>query len=194
MPSQITESYRKHNNHNDKFIEYRKRMFIGFRYSIIGWLITGLLQIPFSLFKELDFVFGTLIYATTSLAGFFTLVFLYYLLCLLFHWVKMKYYFLCLWLAILKTLKTWWMYIAIFVLLYFDLSFSILYLCVYVLGTKLYNYIDTTKRASEISFLNAKLRENKTAYLFMLYTQMIAIWGGAILFLISIYISLFYLN
>lgn len=106
----------------------------------------------------------------------------------------MKYYFLCLWLAILKTLKTWWMYIAIFILLYFDLSFSILYLCVYVLGTKLYNYIDTTKRASEISFLNAKLRENKTAYLFMLYTQMIAIWGGAILFLISIYISLFYLN
>jgi hypothetical protein len=103
----------------------------------------------------------------------------------------MKYYFLCLYLAILKTLKTWWMYIAILVLLYFDLSLSILYLCVFVLGTKLYNYIDITLRPTEISFLNAMLRENKIAYLFMLFTQMIAIWGGAILFLISLYKSLF---
>jgi len=86
----IKSSFRKFNEQDHQFREYSKRMLIGFKYSVTGWLIIGLLQIPFSLFKELDFVFGVLIYALTSLAGFFTLVFLFYLLRLLFHWVKIE--------------------------------------------------------------------------------------------------------
>ena len=65
-------------------------MVILFNYSIIGWLIIGLLQIPFSLFKDLDFVFGFLIMAMTPLTGFCTLIFLFYLLSLIWLWTKLE--------------------------------------------------------------------------------------------------------
>jgi len=52
----IKSSFRKFNEQDHQFREYSKRMLIGFKYSVTGWLIIGLLQIPFSLFKELDFL------------------------------------------------------------------------------------------------------------------------------------------
>lgn len=60
-----------------------------------------------------------------------------------------------------------------------------LFVFLFVLGQKLFKFIDQSLRESEISMLNARLRENKNAYFLMLLTQSLFIWGGAIMSIIK---------
>lgn len=104
----------------------------------------------------------------------------------------MNYYFLALWDSIIKTLKVWWMYVCILILAYFGLFSAIIFLFLFVLGTKLYIYIDIDhKDFYGENLLKIKLKESEKYYNIMLLTQMIAIWGGLILLIISIVVHFF---
>ena len=118
----------------------------------------------------------------------------------------MKYYFLCLWSAILRTLKTWWMYIILFALWFFSFNTSIAFLVIFVIGTKLGRFVIeentsitgfmgtyNTGEAEglmplELSGLQHKILQNSYIRMLILITYIIFYWGGAILFLLFLFL------
>jgi hypothetical protein len=119
----------------------------------------------------------------------------------------MKYYFLCLWLAILRTLQTWWMYIILFALWFFSFNTSMAFLVIFVIGTKLARFVISENispisglitsyttgesevlRPSELSYLQHQILQNSYIRMLILITYTIFCWGGAILFLIFLFL------